>query len=96
MSYEVFFKTFDKGVLEKLFIKEVVWGLIIVSNRIKFVAAGDITQYLLMTFIIICLGLFFFFFQFFEFTLFLFIFSYVILVLFLSSGFDEEEKECEK
>lgn len=53
LSYEVFFKTLDKGVLEKIFIKETVWGLLAISNKIRFVATGDLTQYILMTFIIL-------------------------------------------
>jgi len=93
LSYEVFFKTFDKGILEKLFVKEVVWGLVIASNRIKFVATGDITQYLLMTSTVLCLGGVFFFFQIVDLTFFLFILSYVLLVIFFSSGFDQK---CEK
>lgn len=90
LSYEVFFKNFDKGILEKTFIKEVVWGLVRISNVIRFIATGDITQYLLITFTVTCLLMILFFFQFLESAFLLFIFSFVVIILILSSDSTEQ------
>lgn len=93
LSYEVFFKTFDKGILEKIFIKELIWGLVSLSNKIRFLATGDITQYLLLTSILVFGGIILFFSQYLQVTLFFFIFSYVVLVIFFTDVFKDEQDE---
>ncbi|HMP27986.1 MAG TPA: hypothetical protein PKD85_00200 [Saprospiraceae bacterium] len=48
LSYNVLFKNFDKGLLEKVFVKKVVWFILKLGNKIRFVQTGSLTDYLML------------------------------------------------
>jgi len=46
VGYNVLFKNFDKGLLENIFVKKIVWGVVFFGNKVRFMQNGVITWYL--------------------------------------------------
>ena len=58
VCYDVFFKNFDKGILEYIFVKRVIWFSIGFSNFIKFFQTGELTEYIVYITNVVVFGAF--------------------------------------
>lgn len=75
VGYHILFKNFDKGLLEKLFVKNVIWTVVTWGNKVRFMQVGGLTNYIMM--LISCIAALL------VFTFLLTLESYVLVFLFV-------------
>ena len=47
ISFKILFKNFDKGLFEKIFVKQLIWRIVDFGNIVRFKQTGQLTNYLM-------------------------------------------------